>query len=58
MRTARRHFKKKGAAGGFAREKSTQGYNVGALIIPIRGEREWIIFWSPGILNTARARRA
>lgn len=58
MRTARRHFNKKGAAAAFALLKKTQGYNTGALILPIRGKREWIIFWSSGLLNAARSRRA
>lgn len=58
MRTARKHFNKKGAAAGFARDKKTQGFNVGALVLPIRGERQWIVFWSTGILTPARARRA
>jgi hypothetical protein len=58
MTTARRHFHKKGAAAAFARQKTTEGFNVGASIMPIRGQREWIIFWSPGFMVPARARRA
>jgi hypothetical protein len=58
MHTARRHFHNKGAAAAFAHVKKTQGFNTGALIMPIRGKREWIIFWSTGFLNAARARRA
>jgi hypothetical protein len=58
MSTARRHFKKKGQAAGFARQKSTEGFNTGALILPIRGEREWVILWSAGFLNPARSKRA
>lgn len=57
MRTARRHFDRKGKAAEFALLKKSQGYNTGALILPIRGRREWIIFWSPGFLNAARSRR-
>ena len=56
--TARRHFRSKGAAATFALLKKTQGFNVGALIMPIRGQREWIIFWSTGFINAARAKRA
>jgi hypothetical protein len=62
MRTARRHFpatpKGKKKAAEFARQKKTEGYNTGALRMPIRGESNWIIFWSVGFLNGARAVRA
>jgi hypothetical protein len=58
MKTARKHFGSKGTAGGFAALKKTQGFNVGAVRLPIRGQREWIIFWSPGFLNPGRSRRA
>ena len=56
--TARRHFLKKEPAQALYTQKKAQGYNVGALRLPIRGQREWIVFWSPGIINTARATRA
>jgi hypothetical protein len=58
MQTARRHFHSKGAAAAFALLKKTQGFNTGALRLPIRGQKEWIIFWSTGFINTARAKRA
>jgi hypothetical protein len=38
--------------------KKTQGHNVGVTILPIRGEREYVVFWSPGILNPGKSRRA
>lgn len=58
MQTARRHFRSKSAAASFALLKKTQGYNQGALVLPIRDQREWIIFWSPGILNLMKSKRA
>jgi hypothetical protein len=56
--TARKHFHNKGAAAAFALLKKTQGYNTGASIMPVRGTREWIVFWSTGFLNAARSKRA
>lgn len=56
--TARRHFTNKGAAAAFALLKKTQGYNTGALRMPIRGQRTWIIFWSTSFLNAARSKKA
>jgi hypothetical protein len=58
MHTARRHFHNRGAAATFALLKKTQGFNTGALRMPIRGKTDWIIFWSTGYINAARARRA
>lgn len=58
MVTARKHFASKTTAANFAYLKKTQGYNVGAIRLPIRGVREWIVFWSPGYINAGRSRRA
>lgn len=56
--TARRHFTSRAQAAAFALIKKTQGYNTGALKLPIRGQREWIIFWSTSFLRPAKAKRA
>lgn len=58
MQTARKHFGSKTTAANFSLLKKTQGYNVGAIRLPIRGQREWIVFWSAGFLNPGRSKRA
>lgn len=63
MITARKHFDAKGSAAAFALLKKTQGYNVGAIRMPFPNKfgklaSVWIIFWSVGLLNPGRSRRA
>lgn len=63
MTTARKHFDGKGSAGAFAMLKKTQGFNVGAIRMPFPDKKgklasTWVIFWSVGILNPGRSRRA
>lgn len=58
MTTARKHFGARQSASSFVGMKKTQGHNVGVTILPIRGEREYVVFWSPGILNPGKSRRA